>query len=82
MEKGEVKEGGFYRLSQDVGYTESQSKKAMQVMECWGDNMTVKCKGGCMTKPYSDFDEVVNLDEMRDVYYADYFEDNRLTKKQ
>ncbi len=53
-------------------------EKAMQVMECWNKVMTVKCEGGCMSKPYSDFNKITDL-RGKKVFKSSYFEDNRKT---
>ncbi len=78
VKKEEVKEGDYFILAVEVGYSPSQAKKAMQVMECWNKVMTVKCEGGCMSKPYSDFNKITDL-RGKKVFKSSYFEDNRKT---
>lgn len=55
--------------------------QANQVMEISDVNMTVKVKGGCMTKPYDQFVKIDNL-EGREVYTSNYFIDERTHYKQ
>ncbi len=52
-------------------------QSAMQVMELWDNAMTVKCDGGCITKPYSEFEKVEDITKFNRVYDSKYFEDNR-----
>ena len=68
--KQNIKEGDYFVLSKDKGYSDSQRKKVMQVLELWDNCMTVICEGGCMSKPYDHFEKV-------EVVHASYFEDNR-----
>lgn len=73
-----VMQGDFFILSSEKGYAPTQRKEAMQVMECWDKVMTVKCKGGCMTKGYDHFEKIIDLIDMREVHKWEYvFEDNR-----
>lgn len=72
-----VKENDFFIMSEKKGYAPSQRKDAMQVMECNPSEMTVRCKGGCITKPYDHFELVTDLSPFKDVYTFDSFEDNR-----
>ena len=47
-------------------------------MECWDKVMTVKCKGGCMTKEYDHFEKVTDLSGFRSVHrYDGEMEDRR-----
>lgn len=77
LQKTDVMPGDFFILSAEKGYSPSQQKKAMQVMECWDNAMTVKCKNGCMTKEYDHFEKITSLDGIDKIYTAKYFEDNR-----
>ena len=72
-----VMRGDYFRLPMTKGYTKRASEIAMQVMECWGNVMTVKCKGGCMTKEYNEFEKVTDLSVCREIHNAPYYEDNR-----
>lgn len=72
----DVSESDYFIVSTLQGYSKAQQKDAMQVMECWGKVMTVKCKGGCFTKPYNHFEKITDLTG-KNVYDAPYFEDNR-----
>lgn len=73
-----IEKGDYFILSQKEGYTKSQRKDAMQVMEVWEKVMTVYCGNDhCMTKPYSHFEKVDNTTG-KNVHNAPYFEDNRL----
>ena len=49
----------------------------VEVMECWDKVMTVKCKGGCMTKEYDHFLKIEDINGFTEVYESNYFEDNR-----
>lgn len=82
MNKNEVKEGDFFVLSEKKGYSRNMRNAAMQVMECYNLHMTVKCKNGCMTKPYDHFQKIDDTLSCAYVYYAPYFEDNRTTLSQ
>lgn len=78
LDKHSVKQGDFFILSSQKGYAPCQQRDAMQVMECWDNVMTVKCKGGCMTKEYDHFEKVTDLSKFRKVYrYDGELEDNR-----
>lgn len=39
--------------------------------------MTVKCKNGCINKPYDFFEKISDLSNMDEIYDSPYFEDNR-----
>lgn len=73
----EIKQGDFFTLSKTKGYSESQRKEAMQVMELYDDYMTVSCKGGCTIKPYDHFEKVDDLAGFKLISESRYFEDNR-----
>ena len=45
-------------------------------MELTKDTMTVKCEGGCLTKPYDHFERIIDL-EGKNLHESVYFEDNR-----
>lgn len=77
LTKNDVKSGDYFILSIEKGYGPEQTRKAMQVMECWPNVMTVKCNDGCMTKEYDHFEKVTDLTAYKEVYHASYFEDNR-----
>ena len=78
LHKHSVMRGDFFILSSEKGYAPTQRKEAMQVMECWDNVMTVKCKGGCMTKEYDHFEKVTDLSGFRAVHRYDYeMEDRR-----
>lgn len=72
----DVKQGDFFILSTEAGYSLSQQKEAHQVMECWDYMMTVSTAGGCITLPYSSFTKV-DEKNYKTKYTAPYFEDNR-----
>lgn len=61
LSKDCVKEGDFVIHSSKKGYSPKQREEAMQVMETRSNTMTVKCKGGCMTKEYDHFEKVEDL---------------------
>lgn len=73
-----VVSGDYFHLPMTKGYTKKASQVAMQVMECWESVMTVKCKNGCMTKNYSEFEKVTDISLYKEIYNAPYFEDNRV----
>ena len=76
--KRSVMQGNFFILSSEKGYAPTQRKEAMQVMECWDNVMTVKCKNGCMTKEYDHFEKVTDLSGFRSVHrYDGEMEDRR-----
>ena len=78
LHKHSVMQGDFFILSSKKGYAPTQRKEAMQVMECWDNVMTVKCKGGCMTKEYDHFEKVTDLSGFRSVHrYDGEMEDRR-----
>ena len=78
LHKHSVMQGDFFILSSEKGYAPTQRKEAMQVMECWDKVMTVKCKGGCMTKEYDHFEKVTDLSVFRSVHrYDGEMEDRR-----
>lgn len=77
LEKDDVQPGQFFILSPNKGYMKSQTSTAMQVVECWDKEMTVKTKKGILTKPYEEFEEVKNLTKFKSIAYATYFEDHR-----
>lgn len=78
LHKHSVMQGDFFILSSEKGYTPTQIKDVMQVMECWDNVMTVKCKGGCMTKEYDHFEKVTDLTGFQSVNrYEGEMEDRR-----
>ncbi|WP_297095553.1 hypothetical protein [uncultured Draconibacterium sp.] len=74
IDKNKIKEGDFFKLKS--GYSGKATNKAMQVMELWPKSMTVKTKGGCLTKPYSEFEKVNDVSKFKEVHYATWFENN------
>lgn len=71
-------QGDFFILSSEKGYAPTQRKEAMQVMECWDNVMTVKCKGGCMTKEYDHFEKVTDLSGFKAIHRYEFdMEDRR-----
>jgi len=77
MKKEDVKQGDFFTLSKEKGYGLMQRKSAMQVMECYDNFMTVRCKYGCMTKRYDHFEKVDDISKFENICHASYFEDHR-----
>ena len=78
LKKEDVKEGDYFMLSPKKGYSPSQCKSAMQVMECWDNVMTVKCKGGCMTLEYDHFEKIEDTSKFPVIHmYLGGMEDRR-----
>jgi len=78
LHKHSVIQGDFFILSPEKGYAQTQRKDAMQVMECWDNVMTVKCKSGCMTKEYDHFKKVSDLSGFKNIHRYNYeMEDRR-----
>lgn len=73
-----IKEGYFFNVEKSQQSEWGKYDSAMQVMECWEEVMTVKCKDGCLTKPYSFFEKINDLSGFKKVYTSTYFEDNRI----
>jgi len=72
VNKNTVKEGDYFQLIE--GY--SHRYRALQVMELWPASMTVKTKGGCMTKPYSEFKKIDDVSSFKELHQATWFENN------
>ncbi len=68
----------FLKLNPKKGYSNKQSSEAIQVMEIWKEQLTVKCKDGCLSKPYEHF-EIINPNDyskFKIFHIASYFENN------
>lgn len=78
VRKEDVKEGDYFLLSKDKGYSDSQRREPMQIMEARSGSMTVQsCKNGCITKPYDWFDKVENPEDYPIKHSCLGFEDKR-----
>jgi len=76
IDKYSITKDTFVRLLPSRGYSKKQCSEAMQVMEVWNNCLTVKCKDGCMTKPYEHLEIISPNDYSRfKVFHiAPYFE--------
>lgn len=80
-----IKEGDWFRLSKQFGYSPSQRTHVYQIMEISDNVMTVKTEGnGCMTKSFEHFEIVEDISRIMNSVkcYSKGFEDNRTKNKQ
>lgn len=75
LNKESITQKTFLRLKPSRGYSNKQSSEAMQVMEVWDNCLTVKCKDGCMSKPYEHLEIIPESDyfKYKVFHIAPYF---------
>ena len=78
IDKYSITKDTFVRLLPSRGYSKKQCSEAMQVMELWKDYITVKCKDGCLSKPYEHFEIIPESDyyKYKVFHIAQYFENH------
>jgi hypothetical protein len=81
VDKYTVTKDDYFIYSSEEGYSPSQQKVAMQVIELYDMVMTVRCnKNGCITKPYEHFTKVEDISKFKknNIVHSDYFKNNLL----